>query len=168
MAVEHFKLGCAHLYFDSVEIGISSDGVDVGIDPRWNDIATDCYGGRSGPPGESQLLGAIVRVAAEITAYEKNKLHRFPAYNPDHADLVNGIGEVAMPEIGTFVRQGNNPLGRTLDIRGTVGRLVLPFAFLRQPQDFNLGTKSSLWNVGWECWLDGVQSRKLMEWKAAI
>lgn len=156
------------MWFNGNGLGVSRDGVDVGVDPKWNDIYTDCGGGDGGVPAESQLLGAIVRVACELPKYELNRVHTLASYNPSHPLLSGGLGSVYMPEIGSFVRQGSTPLGGTLEIRGKNGRILFPFGFLRQPQDFNVGTKATTKTLGWECWLEDFTARKLLDWLAAI
>lgn len=168
MAIQHFNLGPSVVYWDGANIGYSRDGVDVAVDPRWNDIPSDQYGGQGGAPSDSQLLGAIARCSAELTSFEKNIVLRLGSYNPETADLTAGVGEITLPVFGSFVRQGDYPLAKVLEIRGSNGRLKFPVAFLRNPQDMNLGTRATFYSCGWECWVDAAQSRKLYEFLAAI
>ena len=167
MAIEHHAAGCTHVWFNGNEYGLSRDGVDISIDPRWNDIPSDCYGGASGVPSDSQLLGATARVTAELTKFESARVRAAASMDPN-ALLPAGLGDVQLPAIGSFVRQGPSPLGGLLDLRGQAFRLSFPFSFLRMPQSFNMGSRASFYTIGWECWLSNETARVLMQYLAAI
>lgn len=168
MALEEFAAGCTHLNFRGNEYGTSKDGVDINVDPKWFDIPGDCGGGVGGVPINAQLLGATVRVVAEFTSMEINRVLTAPSFNPAHPPLAAGVGSINMPRIGSFVKGGVNPLGGELQLQGQNARLILPFAFFRHPQDFNLGSKSTFYSVGWECWLNDFQARQLMNWQPPL
>ena len=168
MTIQHFNLGPSVVYWDGSNIGYSRDGVNVGIDPKWYDIPSDQYGGQGGAPSDSQLLGCIARCQGELTSFEKNIVLRLGSYDPETADLTSGVGEITLPSFGSFVRQGSYPLGKVLEIRGSNGRIKFPVAFLRNPQDLNLGTRATFYSCGWECWVDAASTRKLYEFLAAV
>lgn len=167
MTIQHLSFGPALIEWNGYQIGYGRDGVDVSIDPKWNDIPSDLYGGAGGVPSDAQLLGSIVRVSTELTAFEKNQVLRFGSFDRLHAQLANGLGSVYNPIIGTFVRQGTNALGGLLQLDTTAALIKFPVAFFRQPQDFNVGTRATFYMVGWECWIDGASTRKLLEFAAA-
>lgn len=162
MAIEHFNLSAALVSFGGDNLGYSGNGVDLIVEPRWNDIPSDLYGGQGGVPSDSQLLGAVAFVTCEFTAFEINEIFARANFTLNPTPFTAGAGTVTLPIIGNFVRQGSAPLAGALVLTGANGSLTFATAFLRQRQQFNMGTKASFWMVGWEAWLDAAATRNLL------
>ena len=111
MAIEFNAFGCTEVKFDSASAGFSEDGVSVQVRPFFHDLASDCYGGRAGPPADSQLLGGLALITADLHQYEKAQVHKYISFDPaNHAAMDSGIGNVNFPAIGRFIKQGASPI----------------------------------------------------------
>src|SRR5690349_15679735 len=80
------------------DLGFSEDGARITLTPFFDNVHSDDFGGRPGPPSDSQLLGAIATIDIDFTKYVKAELDKLSAFQ------VNGQAGV-LPSIGKFVRQ---------------------------------------------------------------
>jgi len=152
MPLTHQVAGVTEVKWNNIQLGFSRDGVTIRTQPYYEDIHSDDFGGASAPPADSQFMGAIALVTAELTKWnevEVNKLGKFGG--------AGSRGTVAV--IGSLVRAGGLFGSLFLDNAGDPRTYAR--AFLRQAQEVNVGTKYSTFIVGWECWIDTTGSRIL-------
>lgn len=152
MAILHRVAGPVIITYNTVQLGYSRDGVNIRIEPRWGDIQSDDYGGQGGAPADTQLLGAIATVTAEMTKYDQTEAHRLTAFEKA------GTAGV-LPQLGTLIRQELEYATLLLD--GKNEDWTFAVAFMRQPIEVNKGTKFSTLVCGWECWINNTTNRQL-------
>lgn len=137
----------------NVNLGYSRDGVQIRIEPKYLDIMSDDWGGANGVPADTQILGAIGHVTAEMNKYERDELHRLTSF-----ERAGTAG--VLPQFGTLIRQELEYTSLYLD--GKHENWSFSTAFVRQAIEVNKGTRYSTAVVGWECWMDSTQTRRLM------
>src|SRR3990167_7413627 len=98
MANQHRVAGPVLVTYNTVQLGYSRDGVTIRIEPKYLDIFSDDFGGASGAPADTQLLGAIATVTADFPKYDQTELHRLTAFEKA------GTAGV-LPQLGTLIRQ---------------------------------------------------------------
>jgi len=148
----HRVAGPVIVTYNSVQLGYSTDGVNIRIEPRYVDIFSDDYGGRGGAPADSQLLGAIAYVQADLPKYDQTEAHKLTAFEK------SGVAGV-LPQLGTLIRQETEYAVLLLD--GKNEDWTFPVAFIRQPIEVNKGTKFSTLVLGFECWISDASARQL-------
>jgi hypothetical protein len=133
-------------------LGYSRDGVSIRIEPKWGDIFSDDYGGAGGAPADTQLLGAVCLVTAEMPKYDRDEVNKLTGFNK-----AGTVG--TLPQLGTLIRQESEYATLLLD--GKNEDFTFTIAFMRQAQEVNKGTKFSTFVVGWECWISDTTARLL-------
>ncbi len=150
----HFSSGPVVVEFGAssntlAKLGFSEDGIRMTIQPFYDNVHSDDFGGRPGPPSDAQLLGAIATVDVEFSKYVKADMDKLSAFRVSSSPaLVPG----QLPPIGTFVRQDG--LAGVLKLTGVKDSFTYATSFLRRNQEINTGTKYRRYVVGWECWMD--------------
>lgn len=152
MANLHRVAGPVIVTYNTVQLGYSRDGVSIRIEPRYGDIFSDDFGGQGGAPADSQLLGAIAIVTADLVKYDQTEVHKLTAFEKAGAAGV-------LPQLGTLIRQEQEYA--TLFLDGKNEDWTFSVAFMRQPIEVNKGTKFSTLVVGWECWINNTTDRTL-------
>jgi len=153
MAIEHVVSGPVIVTFDAVPLGYSRDGVRVEIAPRWLDVHSDDFGGEAGAPSDSQLMGAMATITAELTKFDAALVAALTSFEE------SGTAGT-LPTLGSFVRQSQ--LAATLLLNGSIQDWTFATAFLRRPMDFNAGMRYQTWTMGWEAWIDAAATRVLL------
>lgn len=154
MAFAHFMAGPVDITFDAVAVGKSEDGVQINIQPFFDNIPCDDYGGRAGPPSDAQILGAIATVDCALSKYEKAVAEKLSSYQSSTSSTAG-----VLPTIGSFIRQDS--IAKALLLDGTVQNLTFATAYLKRNYEMNAGTKWRRIVLGWECWMDAAATRVL-------
>lgn len=141
---QHYMVGPVVVNFASDDLGYSEDGIGITFQPFYDNIASDDFGGRAGPPADAQLLGVIATIDISLTKYEKAEVDQLIASFRSNGQ--NGIS----PPVGSFVRQ--DVLGGILLLKGINEHLSFPFAYLKRNQEINSGTKWRRYTLGFEAW----------------
>lgn len=152
MAIEHVVAGPVIVTANSVQLGYSQDGVSIRIEPRYGDIHSDDWAGVGGAPADTQLLGAIATVTADLTKYERAECVKLTSF-----EKAGAAG--TLPVLGTLIRQDDEFF--QLDLDGVNEDWAFSVAFCRQAIEVNKGTKYSTFLVGFECWLSTTAAREL-------
>lgn len=144
----HFTSGPVVIKFgltgNLIDLGFSEDGCRVTVTPFFDNVHSDDFGGRAGPPSDAQLLGAIATIDVEFTKYVKAELDKLSSFQ------VGGVAGL-MPAIGKFVRQ--DALAAVLNLTGVNDTYSFPEAYLKRNYEINTGTKYRKYIVGWEAWM---------------
>lgn len=130
------------------QLGFCEDGVTISLEPFFDEIKSDDFGGRSGPPSDAQFLGAIGTVQMLFTKYTKLYLDNLSCFT-GAALTANNKG--LLPAIGSFVRQDS--LGAQLKLNGPGENLSFAFAFLKDRYEMNSGTRWRRYMLGMEVWM---------------
>ncbi len=148
----HFMTGPVVVTWNALPLGLSEDGVPVVIEPFYDNIPSDDFGGRAGPPSDAQLLGAIARIDVPLSKYDKAEVDKLSAFK-------SGGSVGVLPAIGSFVRQDG--LYAALLLNGVYEDLTFATAFLRRAMEFNSGTKWRRYVIGFECWMSATDLSQL-------
>ena len=152
MAIEHKVAGPVTVKFNAIELGYSSDGVQIRIEPRWIDIHSDDFGGAAGAPADSQMAGALAFVTVDFVKYESAEVQKLTSFEKAGTTGV-------LPQYGTLMRQESE--FATLLLDGKNEDWTFATAFVRQALEVNNGTRFSTFLVGFECWVNNSTSRTL-------
>jgi len=152
MAIAHAVAGPVIVTYNTVPLGYSRDGVSIRIEPKWGDIFSDDYGGQGGAPADTQLLGAVCIVTAEMPKYDAAECNKLTSF-----EKAGTAG--TLPQFGTLIRQESEYA--TLLLNGKNEDWTFTIAFMRQAQEVNKGTKYSTFVAGWECWVSDAAARVL-------
>lgn len=143
----HFTTSAAVVNFGpsaGTDLGFSEDGVRITLTPFFDNVHSDDFGGRAGPPSDSQLLGGIATIDVDFTKYVKAELDKLSSYQVG--------GEAGLfPHVGKFVRQDS--LASILRITCKNEILTFAEAYLKRNYEINSGTKYRTYRVGWEAWM---------------
>lgn len=127
-----------------IQMGFSEDGCRLTVQPFFDNVHSDDFGGRAGPPSDSQLLGGVGIIRIEFTKYVKSEMDKLSSYQ------VGGAAGL-FPAIGKFVRQDG--LCGILNLTGVNDTYSFAEAYLRENYEINTGTKWRKYIVGWEAWM---------------
>lgn len=154
--IQHEVKGPVTIVFNSKTLGFSRNGVTVRIDPFWENVPSDDFGGTGAPPSDAQLLGAIGRIVVDLTKYCKANVEELSKFLvPANAAIPTG----KLPLIGSFVRQDGN--AGVLELIGRTKTRRFPTSFPRDAQEFNEGTKYTSYMCSFEAWIDDTNNREL-------
>lgn len=143
----HFTTGACVINWGlagGTDLGFSEDGARITLTPFYDQVHSDDFGGRAGPPSDAQLLGAIATIDVDFTKYVKAELDKLSSFQ------VNGAAGL-LPHVGKFVRQ--DALAAVLKITGMNEILSFAEAYLKRNFEMNSGTKYRTYRVGWEAWM---------------
>lgn len=152
MAIQPIRTGPCLVTWNSISLGYSEDGAIVRLQPFWSDVHSDRYGGRQGPPADSQLLGAIATVDVDLTEFEQTEVDKLSSF-----EKAGTVG--TLPVTGTFIRDGSE--FAPLLLAGSLRNITFSVAFLRQNHELNASTRHQIYRCGWECWINNTTSRQL-------
>lgn len=152
MAIQHEVAGPVTLKYNSLSIGFSRDGFQIRIEPKWLDVFSDDYGGASGAPADSQMIGGVALITGDLTKYDKDEFRKLTAF-------VAGGTEGTFPAFGTLMRQESQTATLLLD--GNNEDWTFSVAFPRQAIEVNKGTRHSVGVVGFEAWINNTTARQL-------
>lgn len=141
---------------DLVKLGYSEDGIKMLVTPYFDNIPSDDFGGRGGPPSDAQILGAIATIDLELSKYVKADVDRLSSFQVA-ANAIAGV----LPPIGKFVRQDG--LGGVLKLIGINDSYLFDFAYLRRNYEINTGTKWRKYILGFEAWMSKPNYEQLAQ-----
>jgi hypothetical protein len=156
--IQHEVHGPTTVVYNGVTLGYSRNGVTVRIDPFWENVPSDDFGGTGSSPSDAQFLGAIGRVVVDLTKYCKTAVQALSKFLVVGNDAIP-VGK--LPSIGTFVRQ-NGHTG-LLSLVGSNRTVRFQTAFPRDAQELNLGTKYTSFMASFEAWMDNTTNRQLFD-----
>ncbi len=145
----HFTTGPVVVSFAGYQLGYCEDGVQVAIQPRYDDIYSDDMGGRAGVPSDSQLLGATADLQLLFTKYQKQYLDNLSSFR---SGALTSNAKGVLPPIGSFVRQDG--LYSSLVLAGLNETLTFATAHPRRSLEINSGTRARRYVCGFEAWLN--------------
>lgn len=145
MALAFHVAGCVDATYDGNNLGIATDGFQVAVDPRWEDIMTDCYGGPRGIWEERQFLGATGRVSCELVKFEKANV--FPLLT--FQSLASGGSIGVIPDIGDFVIADG--LAQDLVLAGRLRTWTFSLAHVAQAVQIGVNGRAQKVRLSWDC-----------------
>lgn len=152
-----FTTGPTLVTWQDLILGYSEDRVMLRIQPFWDMVHSDSYGGTAGPPADRQLLGAIVQVMAVLTTYDKESVDYLSTFSSGYALI--GMGN--LPPVGTFARETNGLMG-VLYLQGRNEKRTFYNATLTESQELNSSARHRRYQVGWTCEVDDACAMQLM------
>lgn len=138
----HFASGPVVVTWNAIQLGYSEDGCNVVIQPRWDEVKSDDFGGRAGTAADEQLLAGDATIDIPMTKYVKAELDKLTAFKKA------GTAGV-FPPIGSFSRQ--DALFATLLLAGVNDQHQFLTASLYRAQEFNSGTRYRRYMIGFKC-----------------
>lgn len=153
MAIQHNYAGEAKITYNSVDLGYTTDGVQLLIEPKYADVYSDRYGGRKGVPSDSQLVGATARIMTNLSLFERSACEVLTSFMP-------GGTAGTLPAIGTLLRQESGTASLVID--GVNWDYTFATAFPRFSVEMNLGSIATEWALGFEAWLNASTTRIFM------
>lgn len=126
MALQFFSFGPCLVNFDGEDLGFAEDRVDIQVQPFYDEIHTDSWGGLAGPFADKQLLGGLAQISCLLTKFDDAACQRLTAFcagagTPD-------AGVIASANLGEFVYQDG--MYAALLLKGTAaGSSSLQFSY---------------------------------------
>lgn len=115
-------------------LGYARNETEIMLQPYWNPIPSDEFGGDPGPPAEFQLLGVTATIRMRLSKFDK-----------DVADIVEKFASQASV-IGTPISPGTLGFASNHSLRVLIDSPTGPRNFLRclptGPSESNHGTKA--------------------------
>lgn len=158
MAIQVHYDGPVLVKLNSVDLGYTSDGVIVTIEPRWNDVFSDDYGGERGAPADAQILGGIGRANIQLAKYDRTYLENLTSFGTTAGTAGT------FPAYGTLIRQES--IAQALVLSGTNRIQTFSKSFVRGSQEWNSGTRHKRWSLSLEMWVDAATTRALAAFSA--
>ena len=150
----HFTTGPTVPFFGTTintlyPLGYAEDGVSINVQPQFDEIYSDDFGGRGGAPSDAQLLGGRASLDMMLTKYQKSLADNLSTY---YAVNVNTSNKGIFPVIGSFIRQDG--LAGVLQLVGVNETMTFLTAFLKRNYEINSGTRYRRYACGFECWVN--------------
>jgi hypothetical protein len=121
-------------------LGVSVDGVDMDIRPKFDPVYVDTFGGPVGVPFDEQQMLSDAMIHAQLVWYDEPVL---AAIRPTTA-----ASEGVMPSAGVLM--GVNSFYYRLLIKSPIEGLVYNFPSVRLDRlPTKLGTRRTIWNISW-------------------
>ena len=152
MAIAFHRTGPVQVYFDDVQLGICEDRVDIVIQPFFDDIHTDHYGGLAGPFAERQFLGGIAQIQCVLTKYDETEVNKLSSFQ-------QGGTAGTFPAIGSFIYQDG--LYEQLDLKGTEETISFVYAHVAMAFAFNASSRHKRYQLGFIAKIDDACLRAL-------
>ena len=152
MAIAFHRTGPVQVYFNSVLLGVCEDRVDIVVQPFFDDIHTDHYGGLAGPFAERQFLGGIAQIQCMLTKYDETEVNKLSSFQ-------QGGTLGTFPAIGSFVYQDN--LYEQLDLKGTEETITFAQAHIAMAFSFNASSRHKRYQLGFIAKIDDACIRSL-------
>lgn len=154
-----FTSGPSVVTFDSEQLGFCEDRVQVNVQPFFEDLHADSWGGIQGGFADRQLLGAVANISCLITKGDADALNALTSFD-------SGGAAGILPVLGSFVYQDN--LFGILDIEGTNETLQFDKAHISMAIELNQSMRHRRFQVGFTARLDDECTRVLMQWNSGI
>jgi hypothetical protein len=167
MAIGFFSTGPCSVFYDAVELGFCENGAEITVQPFFEDLHADSWGGLAGPFADRQLLGAIAQVNCLLTKFDNaacEKLTSFTEQGDGDAGIIGpSYGSGVLDKLGTFVYQ-DAQFG-ILELKTTLASSSKKFdyAHVAGSIGFNMGMRHRRWQVQFLCRMDSPCTRVLYE-----
>lgn len=160
MAIGFFTTGPCSVFYDAVELGFCENGAEITVQPFFEDLHADSWGGLAGPFADRQLLGAIAQVNCLLTKFDNAACEKLTSFVEQGAGVAGTIGAT---KLGEFVYQDSQ--FAVLDLRTTVASAAKKFdyAHVAGSIGFNMGMRHRRWQVQFLCRMDSPCTRVLYE-----
>lgn len=152
----HFATGPVVVSWNAVQLGYSEDGFSVNVQPFFDRVSSDDFGGRQGPPADEQLLAGIGTIDGAMTKYVKAELDKLSSFQKA------GTAGI-FPPIGTFIRQ--DAKFAVLILAGINDTWTFNIAKLARNFEINSGTRYRRYNIGWQAWIDQTDYTTLSQFQ---
>ena len=160
MAIGFFTTGPCSVFYDAVELGFCENGADITIQPFFDDIHVDSWGGLAGPFADRQLLGATAQVNCLLTKFDNEACEKLTSFvGQDQGDK----GIIGDAKLGDFMYQDN--MFGILELKTTLASSTKKFdyAHVAGSIGFNVGMRHRRWQVQFLCRMDSPCTRILYE-----
>jgi len=159
MAIGFFTTGPCSVWFDDIELGFCENGADITVQPFFEDLHADSWGGLAGPFADRQLLGAIAQVNCLLTKFDNVQCEKLASFS----DLGATTGEIGATKLGEFVYQ--DAQFSTLELKTTLASSSKKFeyAHVAGSVGFNMSMRHRRWQVQFLCRMDSPCYRVLFE-----
>lgn len=124
MAIAFYSTGPVLVNYDSVDLGYTEDRVEITIQPFFDDLHTDSWGGLAGPFADRQLLGAVASINCMLTKFDDAAVQKLSSFVEQGAGVAGKIGAA---KLGEFIYQ--DTMYATLDLKSTLTGSSLKFEF---------------------------------------
>lgn len=150
-----FAAGPSLINWDGDDIGYAEDRVMIRVQPFWDLVHADSYGGLAGPPADRQLMGAVVQISALITTGDFSVLDELNSFSANSGAQTVGY----LPAVGSFSRIDS--LSGELIIQGRNETRTFSVATLTEAQELNSSARHRRFQVGWTAEVDDACAMQL-------
>jgi hypothetical protein len=157
MAIAFYSSGPVLVNYDSVDLGYTEDRVEITVQPFFDDIHTDSWGGLAGPFADRQLLGAVAAINCMLTKFDDAAVQKLSSF----IDQAGTAGVVGSAKLGEFIYQDS--MYAALDLKSTLtgSSLKFEFAHLSGAFSFNSSTRHRRYQLQFLTRMDDPCSRIL-------
>jgi hypothetical protein len=148
MPFVHYTSGPTYVAFDNLALGFCEDRVQITIQPFYDDIHADSWGGLAGSFADRQLLGAVAQINCLFTKYNKEYLDELTSFTSGGTAGTIGAGGV----LGEFVYQ--DKLYSNLDLKGTNETIHFTHAHIAMGIEFNSSMRHRRYQAGFMARMD--------------
>jgi|GEM_PF-6080858 len=141
MAIQFHRSGPVHVYFNEQELGVCENGVDISVQPFYEEIHTDSFGGLAGPFAEKSFMGAVASIQCLLTKFDATEAGLLTTFG---VDPFKAAGEIK-PVVGAFVFQDSHY--GILDLKGTQETLQFDQAHVASAVGFNMSSRHKRYQV---------------------
>lgn len=154
MAFTFYTSGAAYVSFAGADLGFCEDRVQIVVQPSFDEVHTDSWGGLAGPFADRQLLGAVAQIQCLFTKYDKAELDKLTSF------VTGGTaGVIGSSKLGEFIYQ--DTLYDTLDINGTNETLTFDYAHIAAGVEFNSSMRHRRYQATFMARMDDACARNL-------
>lgn len=154
MAFTFYTSGPAYVSFGGNDLGFCEDRVQIVIQPSFDDVHTDSWGGLAGPFADRQLLGAVAQISCLFTKYDKAELDKLTSF-------VSGgsAGVIGSAKLGEFLYQ--DTLFDALTVNGANETLEFDYAHIAAGVEFNSSMRHRRYQATFMARMDDACTRNL-------
>lgn len=160
MAINFYSSGPALVVFDSVELGFTEDRVQVVVQPFFDDIHVDSWGGLAGPFADRQLLGAIAQINCMLVKFDDAAVQKLSAFIEQGVAVAGEIGDA---KLGEFIYQDSKYATLELKTTLTSSSLKFEYAHVANAFEFNSSMRHRRYQVQFLARMDSPCTRVLYE-----
>src|SRR5574343_1801081 len=138
MAIGFFTTGPCSVFYDAVELGFCENGAEITVQPFFEDLHADSWGGLAGPFADRQLLGAIAQINCLLVNFDDSAVQKLSAFIEQGAAAAGEIGDT---KLGEFIYQ--DAKYATLELKTPLASSSLKFeyAHVANAFEFNSSTR---------------------------
>jgi hypothetical protein len=163
MAIQFFSTGPALVKYDDQELGFCENGVDINIQPFFEDLHTDSWGGLAGPFADRQLLGAIAQVNCLLTKFDDAAVAALTAFTTNST-----AGVIGDTKLGEFIYQDGLYSTLAINVTATAKSIQFEYAHVAGSVSFNASMRHRRWQLQFLCRMDDPCLRNLYSLESAI